>query len=220
MAKRDGILTSGLRLGVGLSIFAIALIGISALGLLPGLPNPFETNTVDRNRPVLLESLEDVSEYTAARGNFEVLVDSEEDARYFPSAVLGERTVLAAVGEVGATVDFGALSDGAVQVDGDSVTITLPQPVLDEARLDNEETEVIDRDRGLLNRIGGVFSGDPVNDQDLYVAAENKLEQSARDSELLERAEDNTRKMLRALVTDLGYEDVTVVFEPPPGERA
>jgi hypothetical protein len=220
MAKRDGILSSGLRLGVGLSIFAIALVGISSLGLLPSIPNPFATDTVDRNRPVLLESLEDVSEYTAARGNFEVTVDSEHDARFFPGAILGERTVLAAVGEVEATVDFSDIAAGAISVDGSSVTITVPEPIINEARIDNEQTDIINRDRGILNRLGGVFSGDPVDDQDLYVAAENKMQEAAEDSELLDRARDNTRKMLRGLAADLGFDDVTVVFEPPPGDRA
>ena len=67
---------------------------------------------------------------------------------------------------------------------------------------------------------GGAFAGDPVDDQDLYVAAESKLEQAAADSELLERAEDNTTKMLLALVQELGYEDVTVIFEPDPRDKA
>lgn len=220
MARRSGVISSGIQLGIGLAIFAIALIGISSLGLLPGLPNPFASDTVDRNRPVLLESLEDVSEYTAARGNFEVIVDTEEDARYIPDFIKGERTVLSAVGDVEATVDFNGLTEGAIEINGDSVRITLPEPELADARLDNEQTEVISRSRGVLDRVGGVFSGDPVDDQDLYVAAEDKLEQAAADSELTDRAKDNTRKMLQGLVNDLGYDDVTVVFEPPPQDRA
>jgi hypothetical protein len=220
MARRSGVISSGIQLGIGLAIFAIALIGISSLGLLPGLPNPFASDTVDRNRPVLLESLEDVSEYTAARGNFEVIVDTEEDARYIPDFIKGERTVLSAVGDVEATVDFNGLTEGAIEINGDSVRITLPEPELADARLDNEQSEVISRSRGVLDRVGGVFSGDPVDDQDLYVAAEDKLEQAAADSELTDRAKDNTRKMLQGLVNDLGYDDVTVVFEPPPQDRA
>ena len=46
MARRNGTVASGFRLGIGLSLFAIALIGISSLGLLPGVPNPFETSAV------------------------------------------------------------------------------------------------------------------------------------------------------------------------------
>jgi hypothetical protein len=220
MARSRGVISSGVQLGIGLSIFAIALVGIGALGLLPGLPNPFATDTVDRNRPVLLESLEDVSDYTAARGNFEVIVDTEEDARYIPDFIKGERVVLSAVGNVEAIVDFDGLTDGAIVVDGDSVTITLPPPELTDARLDNEQTEIVSRSRGLLDRVGGALAGDPVDDQDLYVAAEDKLEQAAADSELLERAEDNTTKMLRALAQELGYEDVTVIFEPDPRDKA
>lgn len=220
MARRRGAISSGIQLGIGLAIFAIALVGIGSLGLLPGLPNPFASDTVERNRPVLLESLEDVSLYTAARGNFEVTVDTEEDARYIPDFIKGERTVLVAVGDVEATVDLSGLSEGAIVVDGDAVTITVPEPELTETRLDNEQTEVVSRSRGLLDRFGGVLSGDPVDDQDLYVAAETKLEQAAADSDMLDRARQNTTEMLEALAGDLGYEDVTVVFEPPPRDRA
>lgn len=220
MARKTGVISSGLQLGIGLAILAVALVGISSLGLLPGLPNPFATDTVDRNRPVLLESLEDVSEYTAARGNFEVLVDSEEDARYLPDFIMGERAVLSAVGDVEAVVDFGGITEGAIAVSGDAVTITVPEPRLTEARLDNEQTEVVSRSRGLLDRLGGAVSGDPVDDRDLYVAAESKLEQAAGDSELIERARENTTKMLEGMARDLGYTDVTVVFEPSPADRA
>ena len=220
MARGNGVISSGIQFGIGLAIFAIALIGIGSLGWLPGLPNPFESDTVDRNRPVLLESLEDVSDFTAARGNFEVIVDTERDARYLPEFVLGERTIMSAVGSVEATVDFSELTDGAIVVNGDSVTITLPEPELTDARLDNEQTEVIARDRGLLDRLNDAVSGNPVDDQDLYVAAESKLEGAARDSDLRDRAKENTVEMLEELTQDLGYDDVTVVFEPPPRDRA
>ena len=220
MARRGRTISSGINLGIGLLIFAVGMLGIASLGLLPGLPNPFQTDTVDRNRPVLLQSLEDVSEYTAAAGNFEVIVDTEQDARYLPDFVKGERTVLSAVGDVEATVDFSGIGEGAVVVEGDRVTITVPDPELSPARLDNDQTEVVARSRGLLDRLEGVFSGDPVDDQDLYTAAEDKLEGAAADSELVDRARDNTRTMLRELAADLGYDDVRVVFTPPPGERA
>lgn len=220
MARRERTISSGINFGIGLLIFAAGMLGIASLGLLPGLPNPFETDTVDRNRPVLLQSLEDVSEYTAARGNFEVIVDSEEDARYLPDFVKGERTVLSAVGDVEATVDFTDLAEGAVLVDDGRVTITVPAPELTPARLDNDQTEVVARSRGVLDRLESVFSDDPVDDQALYVAAEDKLEGAAADSELLDRARANTRTMLRELAAEFGYEDVRVVFTPPPGSRA
>ena len=220
MARREGILSSGLRLGVGLSICAIALVGISSLGLLPGLPNPFESDSVDRNQP---------SSSRASRTSASTAPPvGISRSSWIPRRTHGSSRALFSASapccqqwaRSRPTVDFSGISEGAVQVDGDAVTITVPEPTLNEARLDNEQTEVIDRDRGLLNRIGGIVSSDPVDDQDLYVAAENKLERAAEDSELLDRARENTRKMLRGLAADLGYTDVTVVFEPPPGDRA
>lgn len=217
MARREGIVSSGARLGVALVILLIAFIGIGQLGLLPSLPNPFATETREVNRPVLLESLEDLAAFTAARANFEVTVDTEEDARFIPSFIKGERTVMVATGDVEAVVDFSELSDGNIEVTDDgSVIVTLPQPELTEARLDNEDTEIVSRSRGLVDRLGGFFAGDPVDDQDLYVAAERKLEIAATDSDLQQRARQNTRETVTALLAEVGFDDVRVTFEQPP----
>jgi hypothetical protein len=103
-----------------------------------------------------------------------------------------------------------------VSDDGKKVTITLPAPELDEVTLDNDRTYVESRSRGLFDRVGGVFSSNPTDDQELYQAAEGKLEEAAANSELKSLAETNTRSMLEGLLTSLGFEEVDVVFETPP----
>ena len=217
MARREGIVSSGARLGVALVIVLIAVIGIGELGLLPSLPNPFATDEREVNRPVLLESLEDLADFTAARANFEVTVDTEQDARFIPSFIKGERTVMIATGDVEATVDFSELGDGNIEAaDDGSVTVTLPQPELTEARLDNEDTEIVSRSRRIVDRPGAFFACLPLDDQDLYVAAERKLEVAATDSDLLMRARQNTRETVTVLLTELGFDDVRVTFEWPP----
>jgi hypothetical protein len=91
----------------------------------------------------------------------------------------------------------------------------LPAPELSEVRIDPEESRVVDRDRGLVERIGGAFLENPIDDGDLYALAERRIGAAAADSDLLERAEVNTREMLTTLATSLGVERVTVEFEPP-----
>ena len=194
-------------------VAAIVFVPGWLLGLLPSIPNPFAEKTVDRSQPALLRSIRDLKEFRAATGNFQVVVDIERDTA-LPAAILGERTLFVAAGSVDAVVDFSALGGQNVVVSDDrrSATITLPAPTLSRPRLDVGRSRVYDRDRGLLNRIGEVFS-DGDDQQELYVAAERKLTAAAgQGSGIRRRAEVNTRAMLRALLRSLGFTSVTVRF--------
>ena len=106
------------------AVVVIVAVGPSFLGAL----NPFATEERDRSGPALLKSLERLDEYRAARANLEQIVDVEHDAKYLPSFISGERTVLVAGGDVDAYVDFRKLGPKALQVSEDrkEVTITLP----------------------------------------------------------------------------------------------
>ena len=197
----------------------ILAVGAGRFGdLLPDLPNPFGSKTVDRTQPPLLRSLVDLSRYQAASANFQVIVDSEKDARFLPPVIRGERTVFVAGGHVDATVDFSALDERSVAVSEDrrSVTVNLPAPVVSEPQVDPGQSRVVSRDRGLLDRLGSVFSDTPTSERPLYLAAEQKMRSAASASDLRKRAEDNTRRMLEGMLRSLGFTSVTVTFAANP----
>jgi hypothetical protein len=205
---------------VPLAVLAGIAVVLAVLPLsLPSL-NPFKEETRDRSQPVLLESLENLSEYRAASANLQVVIDVEQDASLLPSFIKGERTLFLAAGSVDAAVDFGALDERALQVSDDrrAVTVTLPPPRLTPARLDVSRSRVYDRDRGLLDRIGEALSDDGGADQqELYGVAESRLQAAAaRDPEILRTAERNTRSMLTGMLRGLGYEQITIRFRRPP----
>jgi hypothetical protein len=190
-------------------------VGMQVAGWLP--EDPFGQDVVDRSTTPLLLALEDLQEYHAATGAFQVVVDREVDTRYVPSAISGERVQLLATGTADAYVDFSGLDAGAVSLsdDGTAATIELPAPRLDEVRIDPEESRVLDRDRGLVERIGDAVGDDPVDDSELYALAEDRLAAAAAESDLRERAEDNTRDMLTGLARSLGVDEVEVRFDEP-----
>jgi hypothetical protein len=199
-----------------LSLAALAGAGALLLDQLPSL-NPFATETKDRSQPVLLKSLERLSEYRAASAQLQVVVDVEKDAEYLPSFILGEKTLLVAAGNVDASVDFAGLDKDALRVSEDRrrVAITLPEPTLSKAELDLERTRVFDRDRGLLDRVGGAFSENPTDERSLLLLAEDKLEAAAAaNSGLISAARENTRSMLEGMMRGLGFRRVTVRFAP------
>jgi len=179
------------------------------------LRNPFRTETVDRSTPPLLTSLQNISEFHAARGNFQVLVDLEHDVKYIPSALAGERLVFMGVGSVDSYVDFSKLDATAIQTDekAHSVVITLPAPDLSTPALDATQSHVVADDKGLLNRLGDLFSSGSDSEQALYVAATAKIADAAEAAQLQKQGEDNTRVMLQGLLTGLGYEHIEINFE-------
>jgi hypothetical protein len=202
-------------------VAAVVVLLLALPALIPAL-NPFKEETVDRSGPVLLQSLEDLSEYRAASANLQVIVDVEQDTDLIPSFIKGERTLFVAAGSVDAAVDFRDLGKDprAVRVSEDrkAVTVTLPPARLTDARLDQSRSRVYDRDRGVLDRIGDAVSDDGGADQqELYVLAERKLAEAARaDPQILRTAEANTKQMLSGMLRALGFERITITFARPP----
>ena len=202
-----------------LLVAAVAVLAVLGLGrlpdLLPSLSNPFASATVDRSAPAVLAALEDVAEFKAATANYSVIVDVERDIRFVPSFLKGERTVFMAVGSVDAAVDFSALDEKSVAAEGDTVRIRLPESRLGGAVIDPEQSRVVSRDRGLVDRLGSVFADSPTGERALYLTAQRKLDRAAAaDDTLARRAEQNTEDMLRRLLRPLGYETVDVAFIP------
>ena len=200
-----------------IGVAAVAIVAVLVLvALIPDL-NPFGTETKDRSQPVLLKSLERLSEYRAASANLQVVVDIEEDAKLLPGFIKGSKTLLVAAGNVDAGVDFGGLKGSNIQVNEErtAATITLPGATLSNARIDLERTRVFDTDRGLLDRVGEAFGDGGADDErQLLRFAQRKLAEAARaDPNILATAERNTRAMLEGMLRGLGFERVTVRFD-------
>jgi hypothetical protein len=205
------------------ALIVVAIVVLAGVGLIagwrPSLPNPFEQETVDRSPPAVLRSLENLSAYHAASAHLEVVLDVEDDARYLPEALKGERALFVGVGTVDAVVDFGRLSGDAITVSDDRRTahIKLPKPTLSKPRVDPERSYVFARRKGALDRLGGLFGGGGSNDQRFYVLAADKMTKAAKeDGSVLPLAERNTRAMLDGLLRGLGFTAVDVAYIDNP----
>jgi hypothetical protein len=103
----------------------------------------------------------------------------------------------------------------AVSADRRAVTFTLPPPRLTPVSLDPAATRIVGRERGLVERLAGVVASNPVDDEELYQLAAQRIDDAARQSDLITRAQANTNQMLTSLARSLGYEQVTVTFDDP-----
>ncbi|MDP9458417.1 MAG: DUF4230 domain-containing protein [Actinomycetota bacterium] len=131
-------------------------------------------------------------------------------ASYLPEAarepLTEEEVILMAVGEVRAGVNLDELGEDDVRVDGEKVTIALPEARILSVAMDEERTGLYDRDRGLLR-----IRGDDALLEEARDDAIPKIEAAAEENDLMEQAQTNAEDAIRTLVTTLGYEEV--VFE-------
>jgi hypothetical protein len=184
------------------------------LSVIPGLKDLFGTETQDRSGPTLLKSIQDLSRYDAASGNFQVVVDLEKDAKFLPDAIRGTRTLYVGAGTVDAYVDLGKVGDDDVQVNGDrtSATLRLPHARLGKPALDPDRSYAVSKQRGLFDRLGDLFSDNPNGEQAVQKLAVRHIGDAAKESELTARAETNTRGMLEGLLRSLGFKEVRVSY--------
>ena len=188
----------------GLLVIACLVVTAAVLqvsGLVPSL-----VDRIDRDHPPVLVAVRDLSRYQAAAGDYEVIIDVEEDVRWVPAFLAGSRTLFVGAGTVTAYVDFGGFPSEALAVSEERkwVDIHLPTPKLDKPNLDHERCYVVMRETGLKEKVGNAF-GEDGDDQEFYLLAEQKITAAAEVSELRDRATHNTRQMLTGLLQALGY---------------
>ncbi|USX55998.1 DUF4230 domain-containing protein [Lentzea sp. HUAS12] len=188
------------------TVVAAVVILLGAAVFVFGQFRPFGGESIDRSQPAMLKSVRDLSQYHAAAGEFQVVLDIEDDVKWVPAALAGERTLFVAAGSVNAFVDFGTLADDGLVVspDGKTVELRVPKPQLDKPNLHHDRSYVFSQERGLINDLQALAG--PPDQQKFYVAAEAKLAEAAKQSELLKRAEDNTRVMLTGMLQALGFQ--------------
>ncbi|MGW6208573.1 DUF4230 domain-containing protein [Streptomyces sp. NPDC055089] len=194
-------------------VMAVLFAGIR-LAVLPGIKDLFGTETTDRSGPAVLKSIKDMSRFDAASGNFQVVVDLEKDAKYLPDVVRGSRTLYVGAGTVEAYVDLGSVGGNGVTVNDDrtSATLRLPHARLGKPALDADHSYAVSKQRGLLDRLGDVFSDNPNSEHAVQKLAVSHIGDAAKDSGLTTRAEANTTRMLEGLLHSLGFKDVRITY--------
>jgi hypothetical protein len=201
--------------GVIVVLLLITTIG----GFWPNLTNPFKSKTTDRSGPVLLVSIQDLARFEAASGNFQVIVDLQQDKQFIPDFLFNKRELFVAAGTVNAYVDFSQIATGDLVIsktDPKNITVNLPAAQLEPPTLDLDRTYLYATQEGIINKLGDFFGNNANDEQQLYQLAQQKIAAAALDSQLTQRAETNTKGMLTDLLKSLGFTTITVTFPANP----
>ena len=143
-----------------------------------------------------------------------MVIDLSKSAAFLPSFIEGSDTLFIGQGTEIAYVDFSQLNGQEIKVSPDrtAVTINLPRAQLEPAVLNVNQSYVYAQQQGLLNRIGNFFSGNPNSEQQVYILAQQRIENAAKQSPLLAEAQKNTTGMLEGMMHSLGFQQVNVTF--------
>jgi hypothetical protein len=212
-------LVDGDKKGSGLGTTLVLALVIVVLSVLLGvrlanygdtlpLLGPFFVEEPARTTtsPVVVEGIQELDRLATVRWTESVVITRESGGTQLEQFLTGERVLLVATGEVEAGVDLAEMDEDEVRVDGDRVTVDLPEPQVLSSSLDEERTRVYDRDRGLLN-----LGADQVLVQEARQDAETEVVSTAEENGILETAERNAEESIRAFVTTLGFEEVEFV---------
>jgi hypothetical protein len=189
------IVVLGVALGVGLARFGSSL---PIVGPLLGEKPPRTTTG-----PVVVEGIKELDQLATVRWTESVPVTRETGGDILDRLFSGEKVIVIATGKVEAGVDLGDIDKDQVSVNGDSVTIDLPEPEILSASLDEKRTRVYDRDFSPLN-----LRPDDDLVEEARLQAVEKITDAARENEILDTAEHNAEDSVRAFVTTLGFEEV------------
>jgi uncharacterized protein DUF4230 len=212
VGKKGGGFGTTLVLALVIVVLSVALgVAISDLNFLGRLPvvGPFlfeEQPAQTRTGPVVVEGVQDLDQLATVRWKESVIVTRESAGTDLEQLVSGERVLLVATGDVEAGVNLADLGQDDVRVEGKTVTIRLPEPEILSVSLDEEETGVYDRDFSLLN-----FRPDDDLVEEARDVAVDRIEEAARDEDILDQAEQNAENSVRAFVSTLGFEEVEFV---------
>ena len=209
MGNKGGGLGTTLVLAFVIVVVGVGLgIAISTQGFMERLPvigplfyeeEPAQTTT----GPVVVEGIQDLNQLATVRWKESVIVTRESGGTDLEQSLVGEKVLLVASGDVEAGVDLASLGRDEVKVNGETVTISLPEPEILSVSLDEQKTGVYDRDFGPLN----LHPDDDLVEQ-ARATAVDRIEQTARDEDILDQAEQNAEDSIRAFVVTLGFEEV------------
>ncbi len=120
--------------------------------------------------------------------------------------LFGDKLLFVAHGQVIAGIDMSKITPQDMRLEGDVLHVTLPQPEIFVATLDNKKSYVYDRQTGILRQ-----QQTDLETQARQVA-EQEIKQAALQDGILQTAGQNAEDYLRGFFQSLGYKQVVFEF--------
>ena len=190
--------------GFLLALFAVGLIIwlATGTGLLSLLRAYRGGSLIHIDQPTVVRQIQQLQRLETVSFTMDKIISGEHDSPYLPKFLVSDRLLLVVHGEVIGGVDLSKLQSTDVVVQGQSISLRLPQAQILVTRLDNAQTRVYSRDTGLFS------SPDPNLESEVRQEAERQLQEAAMQGDILKTAEGNARTTISSLLQGLGFKKV------------
>ena len=190
--------------GFLLALFAVGLIIWLATGTgLLSLLRAYRGGTlIHIDQPTVVRQIQKLQRLETVSFTMDKIISGEHDSPYLPKFLVSDRLLLIVHGEVIGGVDLSRLQPADVVVQGQSLSLRLPQAQILVTRLDNAQTRVYSRDTGLFS------SPDPNLESEVRQEAERQLQEAAMQGDILKTADGNARSTISSLLQGLGFKKV------------
>src|SRR3989344_6125 len=184
---------------ISASLFFIVLL----IGWFFVFKNPTGTN-INTSRVAVIKEIRNLQRFETASFTIEKIIDAGTSGNVFQQFLFGDKILLIAHGQVIAGFDLSQISEKDIEVKNKSIRLTLPKAQILVTTLDNTQTKVYDRTRGILS------PGDINLESKTREAAQNSIKEAACQGDILKQASDNARKQLTAFLSALGFTQISI----------
>ncbi|MCR4329247.1 MAG: DUF4230 domain-containing protein [Candidatus Roizmanbacteria bacterium] len=184
-------------------LIAFLLIALTLILWMVFFRNRINTN-INLSRSAVIKEMQSLQRIETASFTVEKIIDGGTSGNALKEFLFGDKILLIAHGQSIAGFDLSQISEKDIKIVKQSITLTLPKPQILVTTLDNTQTRVYDRTRGILN------PGDVNLESTLREAAQKSIEDASCQGGILTQASDNARKQLTSLLSALGFIEISI----------
>jgi hypothetical protein len=194
----------GILFGAVLTVVLVGALvwlstGIGLLGLLRG-----RGTQINVGQPTVVRQIQQLQRLETVSYAMDKIISGDHPNAYLPKFLAGDRLLLVVHGEVVAGINLTGLQPSDVSIQGQKVSIHLPEAEVFSTRIDNARTKVYSRDTGIFS------SPDPNLESEVREEAERQLQQDALKDGILKIAADNARSTISGMLKGFGFHEVDI----------
>lgn len=178
-------------------IFAVLLLGVILFAV-----SLFQKDKI--NDAAIVKQIRTLNRWETSSFSIEKIIDNGSTGNIFQKFLFGNRILLIAHGEVIGGFDLSGVTENDVTINGTAITIELPAPQILTASLDETQTRVYDRQKGLL-----VATDDNLETEARQQAIES-LREAACTQGILNITSENARKQLTSILASFGFVEISI----------
>ena len=161
----------------------------------------FTINTsVESKHQLLVERIESIGKLELVRYQIKDVLEHKAKTDFLPEASV----LLIVKAEAVGCIDLAKVTKNDIRVDGDNAVVNLPQPEICYVKIDHKNSRVYDTKMAFFREADLV--------DDAYKAAEHKITQEVKKSNILNQTRTNSVNVLKPILEGLGFKAVRFTF--------